>query len=310
MGTGAGFVDGRYCDLAEARLPITDPGLTRSDAVYDVVSVWRGHFFRLDAHIERFLASCAGWRLPCPYTPAQLTEILSRCVRDGGVTDAAYVSMALTRGAFLPQARAARDLRHTQPTFLAYATPYVWIAAPPRQVEGLRLIIAQTPRIPAVCVPAIYKNYHWGDLTRSRLEALDAGVDEAILGTTDGRVAEGAGFNVFFARDGVLHTPAQNVLHGITRRSVLELAQHWGIPAYEGDYPLQALREADEIFLTSTAGGILPAIELDGRVVGDGRPGPLSTRLREGYWQRREAGWYGTPVDKGASPARSVTLGP
>lgn len=296
MSAGAGFVDGHYCNLADARLPITDPGFTRSDAVYDVVSVWRGQFFRLYDHIERFLASCAGWRLTCPYDAHQIAEILAGCVIRGGVQDGAYVSMALTRGTFLPGARAARDIRATRPMFLAYAIPYVWIVPPETQRDVIRAIVAKTPRIPNVCVPATYKNYHWGDLTQSRFEALDAGVDQAILATTDGWIAEGAGFNVFFVRNRQLYTPAHNVLHGMTRRTVMELAVMHGVPVHAADFPVQALRDADEIFLTSTAGGIMPVVEIDGRVVGNGKPGPIATQLRTSYWDRREQGWYGTAV--------------
>ena len=125
---------------------------------------------------------------------------------------------------------------------------------------------------------------------------MDFGADLAVLSGATGNLAEGPGFNVFFVKDGRIFTPAVNVLEGITRMTVMDLAREIGIPMEAGDYPANALRTADEAFLSSTAGGIMPVTKVDGKVLGDGKPGPISWRLREWYWSKREAGWLGTAV--------------
>jgi len=143
---------------------------------------------------------------------------------------------------------------------------------------------------------ARFKNFHWADLTRGQLEALDAGADVAVLCGISGYLAEGPGFNVFFVKQGKIFTPQMNVLEGITRKTVMDLAKEIGVEIEAGDYPADALRNADEAFISSTAGGIMPVTKVDGKTLGDGQAGPISWRLQELYWSKREAGWLGTKV--------------
>ena len=297
MGEGLAYVDGQYCRVEDARISILDPGFTHSDVVYDVTSTWNGAFFRLDDHISRFLRSCAGFELVCQYTPAQLKTILATCVQRGGVAERSYVSIALTRGLYTSaEAAASRDIFQTTATLIVYALPYKWIASPEAQARGWHMITAKTPRIPDACVDMSCKNYHWGDLTRGKFEARARGADCAVHLSVEGYVTEGAGFNVFFAKGGRLFTPARNVLQGLTRQSVLDLAAELEIPAEVGDFRIEALREADEAFITSTAGGVMPLARIDDRSFPTRGPNSLSIRLREEYWRRREAGWLATPV--------------
>ena len=296
MGTGHAFVDTDYCEVADAKISVLDPGFSHCDVVYDVTSTWKHNFFRLDEHIARFLRSCAGIHLKCPYSADEIRRILATCVDTGGVGEASYVSMALTRGDYTEEGRKLRDLTMTRPVFIAYAIPYVWIGRPEDQKRGLKLITAKTPRISDASVNMRYKNYHWGDLTQARFEARAAGVDNAVLCTADGRLAEGPGFNVFVVKDGRLYTPEHNVLEGVTRAAVLDLAAELGIPAETGDYPGSLLHEADEVFITSTAGGVMPVAKVDDHIMSNGAPGEMSVRLHDEYWKRRDVGWCGTPV--------------
>jgi len=293
MATGVAFIGGQYVNADEAKISVFDLGFRRSDVVYDVVSTWKGYFFRLDDHISRFLNSCSGMRITCPYTKAEIKEILAECTDRAGLEDA-YVEVLTTRGRFTVPG--SHDLRQTRPTFIAYAVPYIWIAAPNKQAEGIHLFVASTARIPDACVDARYKNFHWGDLTQGQLQALDAGADVAVLCGLSGFLSEGPGFNLFWVEDGKLFSPRTNVLEGITRKTVLDLAQEIGVPVETGDYAAQALSSADEAFISSTAGGIMPVTQIGGTVLGDGRPGSLSAQLRALYWNRREAGWLGTRV--------------
>jgi branched-chain amino acid aminotransferase len=293
MADGIAFVDGEYGPASEAKISIFDIGFTRGDAVYDTVSVWKDYFFRLDEHVARFLRSCAGMRLSCPYAPPELKRILAGCVDRAGLPDA-YVQMIVTRGTFPSMTR--RDPRLCRNTFVAFALPYIWIISPERQEEGINLVIAENRRTPTEAIDPRVKNFNWMDMQRGLFEALDRGGDTAVLCTPAGYLAEGPGFNLWIAHDGVLSTPRSNVLEGMTRRTVFDLAAEMGLRAREADLTPDALRTADEAFLSSTAGGIMPVSQVDGRPVGAGRPGSLTRRLRALYWDKREAGWLGTPV--------------
>jgi branched-chain amino acid aminotransferase len=297
MSDGLAFIEGKYCAPADAKVSIFDPGFTHSDVVYDVVSAWKGQFFRLDEHVDRFLVSCKGINLTCPYEPRELKQILATCVREGGVDEGAFVSMAVTRGRYADkQAARERNIFRMTPNLIIYAIPDMWIADREAQARGVYLITSTVPRIPSACVDMRFKNYHGGDLTRGRFEASAAGADRAIHCAVEGYLTEGSGFNLFFVSKGRLYTPARNVLEGITRKTVLELATDLGIPSETGDYPVDALRQADEAFMTSTAGGIMPVARIDDRRFPSNGPGPISLRLRDEYWRRREAGWLSTPV--------------
>jgi branched-chain amino acid aminotransferase len=293
MADGIAFVDGQYVPADQAKISVFDIGFTRGDAVYDTVSVWRGWFFRLDDHLARFGRSCAGRRLACPHPPDELGRILATCVHRAGLEDA-YVQMIVTRGSFPSMTR--RDPRLCQNKFVAFALPYIWIVSPERQEEGIDLAIAGTRRTPAEAIDPRLKNFNWADLQQGLFEALDRGADTAVLCTPAGQLAEGPGFNLWVVKNGALATPRANVLEGVTRRTVLDLAAELGIAAREADLAPDDLRAADEAFLSSTAGGIMPVSRVDGHPLGSGTPGPLSRRLRALYWEKREAGWLGTRV--------------
>ncbi len=294
MADGIAFIDGEYLPASEAKISIFDIGFSRGDAVYDTVSVWKRYFFRLDDHVARFLRSCAGMRLRCPHPPAELPRILAGCVERTGLEDA-YVQMIVTRGTFPSLTR--RDPRLCTNRFIAFAIPYVWIVSPERQEAGIDLVVSENRRTPTEAIDPRVKNFNWMDLQRGLFEALDRGGDTAVLCTPAGYLAEGPGFNLWLVRDGALATPRTNVLEGITRRTVFDLAAELGVPAREADLTPGDLRGADEAFLSSTAGGIMPVSHVDGKPLGNGKPGPLGTRVRALYWEKREAGWMGTRVE-------------
>jgi branched-subunit amino acid aminotransferase/4-amino-4-deoxychorismate lyase len=294
MSDGCAWIDGEYVPIGEARIPITDTGFVRSDLCYDVVSVWQGRFFRLDDHLDRLMAGCARIRLGPPAGRAGIREILIEVVRRSGLRDA-YVEAVVTRGVPAP---GVRDPRRLTPRLYAYAIPYVWIVPWDAQDQGTAAVVTRgTQRIPAASVDPTVKNFHWGDLVRGQFEAYDRGAALPILPGAGGLVAEGPGFNVFAVVDGVLRTPASGVLEGITRRTVLELAAARGLPAEAADLPVASLYRATELFLSSTAGGVMPVTTLDGEPVGDGRPGPVTVSLRVAYWALHTDPRYALEVD-------------
>ena len=162
---------------------------------------------------------------------------------------------------------------------------------------GVNLHLSDIERISSKAVDARYKNFHWADLIQSQYQAYEAGRDDAVLRGPDGALAEGPGFNIWVVKDGVCATPDANCLMGMSRRSALELCEMEGIPCETRAIHLDELRDADEAFATSSAGGIMPVTAIDDKPLGNGAPGILTTRLADSYWRRREAGWCGTRID-------------
>ena len=289
---GIAFCDGKFVPIADAKISVLDFGFTRSDVTYDVVHVWNGRFFRLEAHLDRFFASMQALRLTPGQSRDEMRRTLIECVRRTGLRNA-YVGMVCTRGR--PPA-GSRDMRLCANQFIAYAIPFIWIADPEKQRKGLHAIVSSYTRIPPQSIDPRIKNYHWLDMVRSQWEAYDRGAEVALLLDLEGNVTEGPGFNVFVVENGEIATPDLGTLEGITRKTVLDLCAELGLPAKARKIPLSELMEADEVFLSSTAGGILPVTRLDNRILGNGAPGATTMRLRDAYWDKHDAGWEATPV--------------
>ena len=284
---GVAFARGQYVAIGDASIPMTDWGFLRSDATYDVVTVWDGSFFRLDAHLERFTRSCKRWRLDPGLTPAQITVVLSQCVRLSGLRSS-YVEMICTRG---QPPWGSRDPRQAINQFYAFAVPYVWIANAQQRETGLHVMISDVQRIPPTSVDPSAKNYHWNDLTMGLLGALDAGADSVLLVDSVGNVVEGPGFNVFCVSHGALVTPNEGMLEGVSRRTVIEMAQSLGIELQLRTLPADELRGAEEVFISTSGGGVLPVTMVDKRPIGNGRPGPITRQLVQTYWA-----WHADPA--------------
>jgi branched-chain amino acid aminotransferase len=289
---GVAFMDSQYLPMSEAKISVLDWGFLHSDATYDTVHVWGGRFFRLDLHLDRFFAGLEKLRMTIPFDRNGVAEILHNCVALSGHRSS-YVEMICTRGA---SPTFSRDPRDAVNRFMAFAIPYGSVANAEQMQRGLHVAISQTVRIPAASVDPSIKNYHWLDLVRGLFDAYDRNAETALILDTAGNVAEGPGFNVFIVRDGALTTPATGVLPGITRRTVFDLCAEQGIPVTAGEVSVDALRKADEVFITSTAGGIMPVTALDGRPVADGKVGPVTRRLTALHWEKHADPAWSTPV--------------
>ncbi len=279
---GVAYVDGRFCEISEAKISVLDWGFLHSDATYDVVHVWKHRFFRLEDHLDRFQRSVAKLRMTLPFDRAALRGVLMDAVRRTGFEDA-YVEMICTRGR---TPGTGRDPRQAINNFIAFVIPFGWIADADQRARGLSIAVARVKRIPAESVDPTVKNYHWLDIVAGLFEAFDRGAENVVLTDLAGNVTEGAGFNVFTVAGGRVFTPERGVLEGITRRSAIELCQELGVPVTLAPLPVARLRQAEEIFITSTAGGIMPVTKVDGAAIGDGRPGALTKRLTALYWDK------------------------
>lgn len=280
---GAAWIKGEIIPISEATINVTDWGFTHSDATYDVAPVWDGAFFRLDAYLDRFEASCASLRFDHGVDRETLRAALHAMVAKTGLSRA-YVAMVASRG--VPLIPGTRDPRQCGNHCFAWCVPYVHVIPEDVAARGARLWIAKgVHRIPDTSVAATVKNYHWGDFTMGLFEAKDRDYDTTILADQNGNLTEGPGFNIFAVRGNTVVTPERHCLHGITRRTVMEIAEENGFTVEARDLPVTEAMEADELFTATTGGGPVPVVMLDDRTFSNGAEGQVTRHLRETYWQ-------------------------
>ena len=288
---GMTYINGEFVPADRASLPLMDAGFWLGINVFDVLSARQGYIFKLAAHVDRFYRSLHAVRIAIPETREEFGELIVETVRRSGLADA-YIQTIATRGL-----RADGPISDWPPTVIINAVPYFEIVAPEVAARGLRIRISSVRNVPIQSVDAKIKTFNRLHSYLARLDALDAGADDAILLDLDGYVTEGRGANVFIIRGGQLFTPPEGLLEGITRETVFELAAQEGLPASERRLTPYDLYNADEVFYCTTAGGIMPIVEVDRRRVGDGRPGALTQRLRDAYWTAHVSGPDATPVE-------------
>ncbi len=281
---GVAFMDGQYLPIGEAKISVLDYGFLHSDATYDVAHVWKGAFFRLEDHLERFFAGLEKLHMTIPYDRAQVAEILHNCVALSGLQNS-YVEFICTRGM---SPTFSRDPREATNRFIAFAIPFGSVASSEQMQHGLHAAIIPIVRIPPQSVDPTVKNYHWLDLVKGLYAAYDKGADTAILVDMDGNISEGPGFNIFFVADGKISTPKRGVLMGITRQTVFDISQELQIECNAEDVSPSELKQADEVFITSTAGGVMPVTKIDGAPIGSGSTGPITKQITKTYWRMHE----------------------
>lgn len=294
---GVGYVNCRYCSRSEAVVPLFDLGFTQSDVTYEVATVSRGRFFRLQDHFARFARSCNTLRLKNPYSDEEMTGIFTTLLRMAGLKDAG-IYWCVTRG----QAKNPRDRRNPaafENRFYASAYPYGSLANDEERVRGLNLMISKKYiRIPVNAVDPTVKNCHWLDMKLSLFEATEQGMDWSVLADASGYLTEAPGANIFVVKNGEIYTPDSGCLEGITRKTALELAAEISVRAHVEKVHADQLKQADDAFITSSAGGIIPVNSVDGILLGGVKgPGPLSALLHNLYWEKLWAGWKCAAVD-------------
>ena len=289
---GYAWIDSKYVELAEAKIPILDWGFLRSDATYDVVHVWKGRFFRLDKHIDRFFESAKKLRMPCQISRDELKKILANCVIKGKL-ESAYVEMIQTRGM---SPKFVRDPRLATPRVMAFAVPFGWILKQEDFEKGLNVLLTDIKRIPPSSVDPTIKNYHWMDLVTGMLDAYEKGNDTAVLVDENNNITEGPGFNLFCINDSGIFTPDHGVLEGITRQSVFDLAKELHLPIMKKSISVEELYNAEELFATSTAGGIMPITKVSGKEIGKGSVGNLTRQLHKLYWEKHSDDSWSTSI--------------
>jgi len=295
LSLGAAWMNGKVLPISQATIPVNDWGLVHSDITYDVVPVIDGAFFRFDEYLARFLSSMENLHLDPGMTKLDIQAALHQMVGKANLRDS-YVAMVCSRGK--PKISGSRDPRDCENHFFAWCVPYVHIIKPEVVEQGATAWIAQNAyRIPENSVNPRVKNYHWGDFTQGIFEAKDKNYETVILLDYDGNVTEGPGFNVFAVKDKVLITPDRGVLAGVSRKTVLEMADYLGINTSVRSLSVEELLDADEVFLSSSGGGVIPIIRVNETIFGNGASGPISVRLNETYWKWTTLEKYRNPID-------------
>lgn len=292
---GVAWVEGELVPLSQARIPLIDQGFLRGDLTYDVPSVWDGRFFRLDDHLSRLEVSCQKLRMTLPLSREEVKQILVDMVAKSGIRDA-FVELIVTRG--FRGVRGAKPGDLTKNNLYMFIQPYVWVMEPGVQLVGGTAIIARTVRrVPPGSMDPTVKNLQWGDFVRGLFEAADRSATYPFLTDGDANLTEGSGFNIVLVKDGVLYTPDRGVLHGVTRKSVVDVAQANGIEIRIEVVPVELAYNCDELFMCTTAGGIMPIAYLDGKPVSNGQIGPITKTIWDGYWALHYDPSYSFEID-------------
>ena len=284
------YIDGNFEPLSVARISPLDQGFLLGDGIFDVVSAWDSKIFMLDAHLDRFFDSMRAARLETRLSREQWVDAIVETTRRNKLSDAS-VRFILTRG--VPDGVVA-DPRHIQPTEMIWAAPYIFLADEEKRSTGIRIMISSMRGFAPDTLDPRFKCLDRLNSQLIRLEALEAGYDDAVWLDGHGYVAEAAASNIFVVKNDEIFTPQTGILRGITRATVLELAERGGIPHRESQLTAFDLYSADEVFTCSTAGGPLPVREVSGRAIA--ATGPITERISELYWQMRAEGEYSTPI--------------
>lgn len=283
LSEGVAWIEGEIVPLAQARIPLLDQGFLHSDLTYDVPAVWDGRFYRLEDHLDRLELGCSKIKLRFPISREEIKRILVEMVSKSGIRDA-FVELIVTRGMVGVRGSSPNDLFHNN--LYMYVMPYMWVMDPEVQMKctGSAIITRTVRRIPPGSVDPTVKNFQWGDFVRGMLEAQSREAMYPFLTDGDTNLTEGSGYNILVVKDGIIFTPVRGVLNGVTRKSVIDISKAVGIEVRVETVPVALAYEADEIFMSTTAGGIMPITVLDGKPVKDGKLGPITKTIWDEYW--------------------------
>lgn len=275
-------VNGVIAPIDRAAISVTDHGFLYGESVYETIRTYRRRAFLVSRHLERLERSAASIMLALPWTRDHVAGEVNRTLAAAGEGPGEYaIRIVATRGdgpfgydpALCPRPNLAILVRTLNEPL-----------SDPR-ATGVTAAVSTVRRNPIESLDPRIKSSNLLNNILAAHDARRAGADEAVLFNTAGFLSEGTQSNIFFVAKGTLCTPSLDcgLLSGVTRDLVLDLAAKMGIPREEGRYRREELDAADEIFFTSTTREVLPIFRLDGRAVGDGRPGPVTLRLHDGY---------------------------
>jgi branched-chain amino acid aminotransferase len=276
------WLNDKLVDEADAKISVFDHGLFYGDGVFEGIRVYNGIIFEFDAHIKRLYESANAIRLDMPINKADLIKATEQTVEANGIVDG-YIRLIVTRGA----GNLGLNPFTCEKSMLVIIADTIQLYPEELYETGMKIISATTVRNHPLAVPPQVKSLNYLNNILAKIEALDYDVPEAIMYNHEGYVAEATGDNVFIVRNGAICTPPveSGSLEGVTRSVVIKLAEQQNIKVIEKNLTRVDLYNADEFFLTGTAAEVIGIVEIDGRIVGDGKPGPVTRLLREKFFE-------------------------
>jgi branched-chain amino acid aminotransferase len=274
------FIDGKYYSERDAKVSVFDHGLLYGDGVFEGIRAYHGHVFKLKEHIDRLFYSAKAILLDLPMSHAQLMKATVEACRANKLRDG-YIRLVVTRGV----GTLGLNPRTCKKPSVIIIADKIQLYPPEYYQRGLDIITVPTVRnLHSALNPAI-KSLNYLNNILAKIEANNAGVEEAVMLNAEGFVAECTGDNLFIVKNRALFTPplSAGALYGITRQTVIELADEAGLKVSEPNLTRYDLFNADECFLTGTGAELIPVVKIDGRVIGTGKPGPITRRLEEDY---------------------------
>jgi branched-chain amino acid aminotransferase len=277
------YIDGHYYEKEEAKISVYDHGLLYGDGVFEGIRIYFGKVFKLNAHIRRLYRSARAILLDIPMSEEDMEETVREAVTINK-TNNGYIRLVVTRGKGDLGVDPARCPRASVIIIVDEISLY------PEEyyTKGIAIITASTRRLPSDCLDPRIKSLNYLNNILAKIEATRAGALEAVMLNKEGYVTECTGDNIFIVTNGIIVTPHAypGILEGITRETVCELAEKLHIPFQTGILTRYDLYNADECFLTGTGAEIIPVIGIDGRKIGNGKPGTVTWELIEAFKER------------------------
>ena len=268
----------------QAMISVYDHGFLYGDGIFEGIRVYGGKVFKLASHVERLFGGAAELRLKPVQDRVQMAQAVRDAVTHSGLQDG-YIRLVVSRG----KGSLGLNPNHCPRSSTIIIVDRIHLYPPEMYEQGMPILVAKRPRIPAACLDPALKSLNYLNNILAKVEAIDAGMHEAIMLNIQGEVSECTGDNIFIIRSGVLHTPpvSAGILRGVTRRFVIDtLAPAAGMKVLENPMMLQDVFAADEVFLTGTAAEIIGVSSIDGRHIGAGKVGPLTRKLAADFKRR------------------------
>ncbi|MGB0408805.1 MAG: branched-chain-amino-acid transaminase [Opitutales bacterium] len=277
------YMNDRLVDQAEAKVSVFDHGLLYGDGIFEGIRLYDGCVFKLEQHLERLEYSAKAIMLDLPWTRQEIADAICETCRANGLKDG-YIRLVVTRG----EGSLGLSIKNCDKPQLIIIADKIQLYPVEFYVKGLEIITVPTRRINSAALPPTVKSLNYLNNILAKIEAQHLGYHEAIMLNDQGYVAECTGDNVFVIHKGELITPSASAgaLKGITRDTALSIAEELGITWREANLTRYDIWIADELFLTGTAAEIIPIVKVDARPIGDGKPGPITTKFLDSFRQR------------------------
>ncbi len=274
------YINGSLLPEEQAMVSVFDHGLLYGDGVFEGIRVYGGKVFLMQEHVDRLYESAGSIRLDIPMSPDDMAAAVDQTVEANNLTDG-YVRLVVTRGA----GTLGLDLRRTENPQVIIIADTITMYPSEMYENGMALVTASTIRNHPAAISPRVKSLNYLNNIMAKSEGTDAGSEEALMLNHKGEVAECTGDNIFIVKKGIIKTPPPEagILEGITRNSVIQLARSMDMTVVETALERHDIFIADECFLTGTAAEVIAVVSLDGRTIGDGKPGPVTQRLLDGF---------------------------